>query len=176
MKKRSTIIATVCCIIALQFASCNSPAKTEPVANDSVAANIKMYTHTWDEIMNHGKLDMFNDSNFTKDVTFHMKPADVVGIDSARAFYSNFFTGFSNIHFIFTDVFGQGNKIVKHWKFKGKHTGNFFGIPPTGKDVDLDGATIVLMRNGKIAEEQDFYDNLDLMAQLGQLPTDKYAF
>lgn len=170
MKKLTTIIAVICCIIALQFTSCTAPAKTEPAANDPVAANIKMYTHTWDEIMNHGKLDLFNDSNFTKDVIFHMKPANVVGIDSARAFYGNFLTGFSNIQFIFTDVFGQGNKLVKHWRFKGKHTGSFFGIPPTGKDVDLDGATIVLMRNGKIAEEQDFYDNLDLMTQLGQIP------
>ena len=172
MKKLSIIIAAIC-IIASQFTSCNSPAKTEPAANDSVAANIKMYTHTWDEIMNHGKLDLFNDSNFTKDVIFHMKPANVIGIDSARAFYSNFLTGFSNIQFIFTDVFGQGNKLVKHWRFKGKHTGSFFGIPPTGKDVDLDGATIVLMRDGKIAEEQDFYDNLNLRTQIGKIPSGK---
>lgn len=165
-----TIIAAIFCIAALQIISCSPSVKTEPVAKDSVADNIKMYTHTWDEIMNHGNLNLFNDSNFTKDVIFHMKPADVVGIDSARAFYSNFLTGFSDIRFVFSDVFGQGNKLVKHWKFKGKNTGNFFGMPPTGKDVDLDGATIVLMRDGKIAEEQDFYDNLDLMTQLGQIP------
>jgi steroid delta-isomerase-like uncharacterized protein len=170
MKKRSDIIATIFCLVALQITSCSPSVKTEPVAKDSVADNIKMYTHTWDEILNHGKLDQFNDSNFTKDVIFHMKPANVIGIDSARAFYSNFITGFSNIRFIFTDVFGEGNKLVKHWKFKGKHTGNFFGIPATGKDVDLDGATIVLMRDGKIAEEEDFYDNLDMMTQLGQIP------
>ena len=170
MKKKSTIIAAILCIVALQITSCSNSVKTEPVAKDSVADNIKMYTHTCDEIVNHGKLDQFNDSNFTKDVIFHMKPANIVGIDSARAFYSNFITGFSNIQFIFTDVFGEGNKLVKHWKFKGKHTGNFFGIPATGKDLDLDGATIVLMRNGKIAEEEDFYDNLDMMTQLGQIP------
>jgi len=37
----------------------------------------------------------------------------------------------------------------------------------------LNGATIVLMRDGKIAEEQDFDDNLDLMTQLGQIPAGK---
>lgn len=120
--------------------------------------------------MNKGKLDMINDSNFTADVVFHTKPADVKGIDSARAFYANFITGFSNIQFTIKDVFGQGDKLVKHWNFKGTHTGNFFGIPATGKSVDLDGSTIVLMRDGKIAEEQDFYDNLDFMTQLGLIP------
>ena len=54
--------------------------------------------------------------------------------------------------------------------FKGTHTGVFFGIPATGKSVDLDGATIVKMKDGKIASEQDFFDNMDLMTQLGLVP------
>jgi len=153
----------------LLFTACSS-AEKGAAKPDPVEANIKMYTQVWDEIMNKGKIEMFNDSNFTTDVRFNMKPADVVGIDSARVFYSNFLTGFSNIKFTMVDVFGQGEKLVKHWNFKGIHTGNFFGIPATGKAVDLDGSTIVLMREGKIAEEQDFYDNMDFMQQLGMVP------
>ncbi|MEP6700092.1 MAG: ester cyclase [Bacteroidota bacterium] len=145
--------------------NCSSPEKSDPVD-----ANIKAYSHVWDEIMNKGKTELFNDSNFTKDVRFHMKPADVVGIDSAKAYYNQFLTGFSNIVFTMKDVFGQGDKLVKHWNFKGTHTGLFFGIPATGKAVDLDGATIVKMTNGKIAEEQDFFDNMDFMTQLGLVP------
>jgi len=163
----STVFAVVLFVTFL-FTACSSPEKEKAV--DPVEANIKMYTHVWDEIMNQGKTALFNDSNFTTDVRFHMKPADVVGIDSAKAFYSNFLTGFSDIKFTFTNVFGQGEKLVKQWNFKGKHTGDFFGIPATGKEVDLDGSTIVLMRNGKIAEEQDFYDNMDFMTQLGLMP------
>lgn len=162
-----TLIA-VLSITTLLFTACSSSEK-EKVA-DPVAANIKMYSHVWDEVMNKGKLELINDSNFAIDVRFKMKPADVVGIDSARAFYANFITGFSNIKFTIVDVFGQGEKLVKQWNFKGKHTGDFFGIPATGKDVNLDGSTIVLMKNGKIAEEQDFYDNMDFMTQLGLMP------
>jgi uncharacterized protein len=156
-------------VISFFFAACSSPQKDTATADDPVAANIKMYTHVWDEIINNGKLDLFNDSNFTKDVVMHGKP-DVVGIDSARAMYANYVTGFSNRQFTIVDVFGQGNKLVKHWKFKGKHTGMFFGIPATGKEVSLEGATIVRMQDGKIAEEQDFFDNLEMMTQLGIAP------
>jgi steroid delta-isomerase-like uncharacterized protein len=131
-----------------------------------------MYTHVWDEIINKRRLDMFNDSNFTKDVVMHANP-DVVGIDSARAYYANYVTGFSDVTFTIKDVFGQCNKLVKYWNFKGKHTGVFFGIPPTGKTVSIDGVTLVRMQNGKIAEERDFYDNLDFMTQLGLMPTSK---
>jgi steroid delta-isomerase-like uncharacterized protein len=99
----------------------------------------------------------------------HANP-DVVGIDNARAMYANYVIGFSNIKFTIVDVFGQGDKLVKHWDFKGKHTGTFFGIPATGKDVEVEGVTLVRMQDGKIAEEQDFFDNLSFMQQLGLIP------
>ncbi len=154
--------------VILSFAACNNtPTATTPSATtDSVAANIKMYTHVWDEIVNNGKLELFNDSNFTTDVVMHAHP-DIVGIDSARAYYANYLTGFSDIKFTIIDVFGMGNKLVKHWNFKGTHTGTFFGIPATGKKVDIEGVTLVRMENGRIAEEQDFMDNLEFMQQLG---------
>ena len=149
---------------------CATSEKPAPEKPDPVAANIKSYTHTWDEIVNKGRLDMFNDSNFTKDVVMHASPADIVGIDSARAYYANYLTGFSKIQFTIKDVFGQGDKLVKYWNFKGVHTGLFFGIPPTGKTVSLDGVTLVRMAGGKIAEERDFIDNMDFMTQLGLMP------
>ena len=56
---------------------------------------------------------------------------------------------------------------MKHWNFKGTHTGDFFGIPATGKKVDIDGVNLVKMKDGKIAQEQDFMDNLLFNQQLG---------
>ena len=169
MKQLSKLTALSIIVSAFLFTSCTSNPTTETAKSDSVEANIKMYTHTWDEIVNHGKLDLFNDSNFTKDVVMHTNP-DITGIDNARAYYANYLTGFSNITFTIKDVFGQGDKLVKHWNFSGDNTGLFFGMPATGKHVSIDGVTLVRMQNGKIAEERDFLDNLDLMTQLGQIP------
>ena len=166
---RQLIVLTM---IFVTLLSCND-VKTDAANDtkvDSVSANIKMYTHVWDEIINNRKLEMFNDSNFTKDVLMHASPADVVGIDSARAYYANYLTGFSDVTFTVKDVFGMGNKLVKHWNFKGTHTGLFFGIPATNKKVDIDGVTLVRMSSGKIAEERDFLDNLEFMQQLGLIP------
>ena len=168
MTKRTAFFYVL--VAAIVCNSCASPEKKAPENINHVAANIKAYSHTWDEIMNKGKLELFNDSNFTKDVVMHVSPADLVGIDSARAYYANFLTGFSKITFTIKDVFGQGEKLVKYWNFKGTHTGSFFGIPATGKTVSLDGTTLVRMSNGKIAEERDFFDNMDFMTQLGLMP------
>jgi uncharacterized protein len=173
MKQQSIVghaLITAFTAVIVLVTACSSPGKTAPEKADPVAANIKAYSHTWDEIMNKGKLDMFNDSNFTKDVVMHVSPSALVGIDSARAYYANFLTGFSKITFTIKDVFGQGDKLVKYWNFKGTHTGVFFGIPATGKIVSLDGTTLIRMANGKIAEERDFFDNMDFMTQLGLMP------
>jgi ketosteroid isomerase-like protein len=90
-----------------------------------------------------------------------------VGIADFKAYYQNFLTGFSNIKFTMVSVFGQGDNIVKHWNFKGTHTGEFFGMPATGKKVDIDGVTLVKMKEGKIDQEQDFMDNMVFLQQLG---------
>ena len=106
---------------------------------------------------------MFDNSN---------KYLQFIGIDAFKAYYNNYLTGFSDAEFNIVDVFGQGDKIVKHWNFKGTHDGDFFGIPPTGKKINLIGTTLVLMKDGKILQEQDFFDNYSLLSQLGLLPTE----
>ncbi|MBA4409356.1 MAG: ester cyclase [Bacteroidota bacterium] len=164
-KFRNSLMA-VLAVTTLLLSACSTPVKEKA---DPVEANIKMYTHVWDAIINQGKLELFNDSNFTADVVMHANP-DIFGIDKAREYYANYLTGFSNIEFTIKDVVGQGDKIVKHWNFKGTHTGEFFGIPATGKTVNIDGVTLVRMANRKIAEERDFMDNLDFMTQLGLIP------
>ena len=72
-------------------ASCTTPANEKV---DPVETNIKMYTHTWDEIINKRNLAMFNDSNFTANVVIHTNP-DIFGIDSARAYYANYINSLS---------------------------------------------------------------------------------
>lgn len=151
-------------LLTLAFAmiliSCNTNEK-------HVQDNIASYSKTWDDIINNGNLDAINDTNFDAGITAVMSPENIVGIDAFKDYYSNFVNGFSNVEFTIVDIFGQGEKLVKHWRFKGTNSGEFFGMPATGKDVDIQGTTLVVMKEGKIAQEQDFFDNLVFLQQLG---------
>jgi steroid delta-isomerase-like uncharacterized protein len=160
MKKILVLIA-----ISVSLFACKSEAdKNEKIAQD----NIKFYSKVWDEVINEGKIAVL-DTAYAKDVVLHTVP-ETKGAANAKAYYANYVTGFSDREFIVKETFAQGNKLTKYWIFKGKHTGTFFGIPATGKDVDVIGCTIVKMKDGKIAEEQDFMDNLEFMQQLGLIP------
>ena len=139
-------------------------------AEMQLAENLKMYETVWDDIINKREIDQINETNFDKDVTIISLPENIVGVEGFKAYYQNYLTGFSDVTFTIVDAFGQGDNIVKHWNFKGTHTGDFFGIPASGRVVDIDGVTLVKMKDGKIAQEQDFMDNLSFYQQLGLMP------
>ena len=160
MKIKKTIIL---CITLISLSSLSAQ-------KNKTKKDIKMYSQVWDDIMNKGEIDLINKKKFDKSITLVTSPENVVGIDAFKAYYQNFLTGFSDIEFTIIDIFGQDNKLMKHWNFKGNHTGDFFGIPATNKEVDIDGVTLVKMKKGKILQEQDFMDNLIFMSQLGINP------
>ena len=135
---------------------------------DVANKNIQFYSHVWDVVLNQGRANIL-DTAYAENAILHTVP-ETKGKANCIAYYSNYLTGFSNRQFIVKETFAQGNKLTKSWQFKGKHTGNFFGIPATNKEVDVIGCTIATIVNGKITEEQDFFDNLEFLRQLGLMP------
>jgi steroid delta-isomerase-like uncharacterized protein len=163
MKKLLSVILLSTMLFACnnQAANNNDAAKKEQTENE----NVKFYDHVWDVVINKGNVN-FLDTAYAADIVLHTVP-EIKGKDSAKAYYANYVTGFSNRQFIVKEILGKGNKVVKYWQFKGTHTGTFFGIPATGKTVDVIGCTIATVVDGKITEEQDFFDNYEFLKQIG---------
>lgn len=161
------IIAGFCALMLIAFSCQNANHEALETTQQQLEANLQMYERVWDDIVNKKQIDQINEEHFDNQVIMVTSPENIVGIDGFKAYYNNYLTGFSEVTFTILDAFGQGDKIVKHWRFQGKHTGEFFGIPPTGKTVNVEGVTLVKMKDGKIAQEQDFLDNLVFYQQLG---------
>ena len=159
--------------------SCKNPTNNNEMASGSLQLekDLEMYQNVWNSFL-AGDTSVVNNKNFTEDVVIVTSNGDLVGIDACKEFYLNYLNGFSDIEWTIVDAFGQGNKLIKHWNFKGKHTGDFFGIPATGNSLNLSGTTIVTMREGRIAKEHDFFDMKSMLDQLlnskGDLTVDEY--
>tara|TARA_B100000497_G_C7632572_1_gene380210 strand:+ start:643 stop:1179 length:537 start_codon:yes stop_codon:yes gene_type:complete len=159
--------------------SCNNESKKDTVtdANAQLEKDIEMYENLWDDFLFNRDPSVINSKNFTEDCIVVTANGDIVGIEATKAFYSNYLSGFTEIEWEIKEAFGQGNKLIKHYNFKGKHTGDFFGIPASGNYLDLSGTTIVTMRDGKIAKEHDFFNMQTILDQLtkskGDLVIDK---
>lgn len=80
----------------------------------------------------------------------------------------NLRSAFSDLHYEEHDIVAQGNKVVFIGNVTGKHTGNFFLIPPTGNKISYEAVHIHTIGNdGKIAEHRAIRDDLKFMMQLG---------
>ena len=163
----------------LSTISCQTNTNNKKQASSSLQLekDLEMYQNVWNSFL-AGDTSVVNNKNFTEDVVIVTSNGDLVGIDACKEFYLNYLNGFSDIEWTIVDAFGQGNKLIKHWNFKGKHTGDFFGIPATGNSLNLSGTTIVTMREGRIAKEHDFFDMKSMLDQLlnskGDLTVDEY--
>ena len=156
--------------VTLLFISCaqNSDELNQLKADkEYVESNVEMYVSVWESTFSEKNIDLLTSENFHEDVTVVTASGNVTGLDDFKAYYANYINGFSDGEFSVVNAFAQGDNLVKQWSFKGTHDGDFFGIPATNKSLDLTGTTIVKMKDGKVLQEEDFFDNYSFMKQLG---------
>ncbi len=84
-----------------------------------------------------------------------------------KQFGTTFYLAFSNGQHRFDQVIIEGDRVVTCGTFTGIHSGNFQGLPPTGKPITLSIMHIDRVRNGEIVEHWGQGDALGLMQQLG---------
>ena len=66
----------------------------------------------------------------------------------------------------------EGEKVVTRWTATARHTGEFAGIPATGKRFSLKAINIHRVVDGQIQEGWLEWDALGWMQQLGVIPAD----
>jgi predicted ester cyclase len=65
------------------------------------------------------------------------------------------------------DVIAEGDRVGMLFRQRGTHKGNFFGIAPTGKTIDIHELGIFRLADGRITEAWFMADELGLLQQLG---------
>jgi predicted ester cyclase len=65
------------------------------------------------------------------------------------------------------EIIADGDMVGLLFKLAGTHKGNFFGIAPTGKRIDIHEAGIFRLSDGKIVDAWFMADEVGLLRQLG---------
>ncbi|MEA2450990.1 MAG: hypothetical protein QOG63_2922 [Thermoleophilaceae bacterium] len=105
------------------------------------------------------------------DVVDHSRPPGVAeGAEGVRQQFEAFRAAFGDFRAEVLDMVAEGDKVVTRKVFRGIHEGDFGGIPPTGRPVEIRVIDIVRVRGGRIVEHWNEVDRLGLMEQLGALP------
>ncbi len=78
------------------------------------------------------------------------------------------FTGFPDGRLSLESAMAKDVHLVTKWTFRGTNTGVFGENPPTGKRVDISGFSEIRFNGiGKIIREDIYYNELELLQQLG---------
>jgi steroid delta-isomerase-like uncharacterized protein len=110
------------------------------------------------------------DENIKVDYIQH-SPNVPPGRDGVKAFFKMVNGAFSEVKFTVEEMIEEGDKVAWRWTLRGKHTGDFQGMPPTGRDFQFSGISILRLEDGKFAELWVEQDMLGLIAQLKGLGT-----
>jgi steroid delta-isomerase-like uncharacterized protein len=101
----------------------------------------------------------------------HSRPPGIApGAEGVRQQFDGFRAAFPDFRATILDQVAEGDKVVTRKVFHGTHKGDLWGIPATGREVEILVIDIVRIRDGKIAEHWNVVDELGLMRQLGVLP------
>ena len=87
-------------------------------------------------------------------------------------FFTMMRTAFPDLKVTVDHIVQDDNNLAMADKIHGTHKGDFLGIAPTGKTVEVRGLQIGRYENGKIVERWGSSDELGLIKQLGALIND----
>lgn len=78
--------------------------------------------------------------------------------------------GFPDNHHAVEEMIAEGDKVVARVTLTGTHEGEFMGMPPTGRRIEVTEIHIYRLADGKAVEHRVGRDDMGAMRQLGVLP------
>ena len=98
-------------------------------------------------------------------------PKSVSGIQGLKYTSKLLRTGFPDLNISIEDLIVGRNRIVARIRMQGTHQGEFMGLKPTGKQIDITAIEIYGMVGEKISERWGSLDGIALFQQLGVIQT-----
>ena len=135
----------------------------------SIEEENKAIVRRYQDIYNSNNLDELDTVMAVDVLTPKIIPGMPQGLEGAKAVHRLSIAGMTDFYTEIQDLVAEEDKVVARVLITGIHTGDFFGIPATGKRVEFSGMYMVRIANGKIVEHWGEEDGVSLLTQLGVL-------
>lgn len=136
----------------------------------SIDDNIAAQEHLAENI-NAGNVDAAVET-FAQDAVDHdPAPGQGPGREGFKAFFTELTTAFPDAHIEPAHMVVDDEHIAIAYTLTGTHEGDFNGVAPTGKAIEVRGVQIGRFEDAKIVERWGSSDELGILKQLGVDPT-----
>ena len=106
----------------------------------------------------------------TDDFTPHTWGPMPPGRDGLKEAITRVSAGLSDARMTVEDVIAEGDRVAVRLTSSAQHTGEFMGMPASGKRYEIGEIHIFRLRDGRVAEHWHQADLLGMMRQLGAMP------
>jgi glyoxylase-like metal-dependent hydrolase (beta-lactamase superfamily II)/predicted ester cyclase len=98
-----------------------------------------------------------------------LPPTDKAGV---VAYFDEMYGASPDMRFQILDILAHGDKAAVHWRITGTFAGpgTLNGLEPNGARLDLQGCDVITVRDGKVAWNDAYTDNMTIARQLGLMP------
>lgn len=86
-------------------------------------------------------------------------------------FATSFYAAFEGLHHVVEDVVADEKSVVVRFTIRGTQTAPFFGIPSTGKAIEVGAIAILQIESGLVTKLDAVFDEAGMLRQLGVLPS-----
>jgi predicted ester cyclase len=124
----------------------------------------------YDEALNARRVDVIDELALADYTEHEPLPGQRDGLVGLKDRVSMLIEGLASTYALH-DVIAEGDRVVVRWTNTGIHSGEFLGIPPTGRSFDFAGIDIYRIENDRMAEHWHVIDQLTLLQQLGLVPS-----
>jgi steroid delta-isomerase-like uncharacterized protein len=116
--------------------------------------NEEIVLRWWEELWNRGDLSLADEFH-TSDFRDHDPASPWVqpGPDGMKEKVRAYRRAFPDLRFTMEKVLSADDHVVTHWKCTGTHQGEVLGLEPTGKAIEIEGISIFLLDDGRIAQQ-----------------------
>ena len=87
-----------------------------------------------------------------------------------KQFSQMFYGAFPDLYHVVEETVADADAVVARFTLRGTHTGDFMGIPATGKSVTINAMALFHIVNGKVVELHGQFDQVGMLQQLGVMP------
>jgi steroid delta-isomerase-like uncharacterized protein len=135
----------------------------------STEENIAVVQRYFD-LVEANDLDRLVDEVLAPEYRLHFDSNPEMDRDQAAGALRASLTAFPGIRHDIQDEFGEGDRVVTRVVARGTHGGDFMGLPPTGREVEIRAIYIHRIADGRIVEQWLVSDGVGLLQQLGVMP------
>jgi steroid delta-isomerase-like uncharacterized protein len=132
--------------------------------------NKALIRRLFEEAVNKGNFNVVDESLSTDYVYREPVVGERRGRAGSRELITMYRNAFPDIKITIDEQIAEGDTVVTRWTGIGTHRGELFGVPPTGKTIRVQGVLVSRIVNGKVVEENEMYDALGMLQQLGAVP------